>query len=63
MNLLSRTIIEVKIGERTYNFECSPDSPLGEINQALVSMNSYVLARIDEAQKIKEAAEEPVEVS
>jgi len=58
MNILQRTILEVKIGERFYNFECAPDSPLGEINQALASMNNYVLSRIEEAKKAQEAEKE-----
>lgn len=51
MNILNRTILEVKIGDRFYNFECSPDSPLQEVNNALQQMNSYILERIKETQK------------
>ena len=54
MNILQRTILEVKIGDRFFNFECSPDSQLNEINQALVAMNNYVLSRIKEIEAQKE---------
>ncbi len=63
MNILNRTILEVKIGDRFYNFECTPDSPLPEINQALVTMNTYIVNRIEEAQKTsREVESEKVEV-
>jgi hypothetical protein len=62
MNILNRTILEVKIGDRFYNFECAPDSPLPEINQALAAMNSYVVSRIEEAQKNHEMSSEKIEV-
>lgn len=61
MNVLTRTQLEVKIGDRTYKFECSPESPLEEINHALVQMNSYVVERIHEAQRNYEAQNPKVE--
>ena len=61
MNVLQRTILEVKLGDRVYKLECLPDSPLSEINQSLSMMNNYVLARIEEANKAKEEAESKVE--
>lgn len=39
---------EVKTGERTYNFLCSPDSPLGEIYDALHQMKREVIHKINE---------------
>lgn len=62
MNILQRTILEVKIGDRFFNFECPPDSPLPEINQALATMNNYIVSRIEEAQKNHQMASEKVEV-
>lgn len=62
MNILNRTVLEVKIGDRFYNLECSPDSPLSEINQALVSMNGYVLNRMEEQKKKSEEAPETTQV-
>jgi len=61
MNILQRTILEVKMGDKFYNFECAPDSPLSEINQALVTMNTYVLSRIEEVKKAQENSEEKIE--
>jgi len=61
MNILTRTQLEVKIGDRTYNFECSPDSPLEELNHALVHMNNYVVERIHEAKRNYEAQNPKVE--
>lgn len=60
MNILQRSILEVKLGDRFYHLECAPDSPLSEVNQALVEMNSYVLSRIEEAKKMQENSEEKV---
>ena len=54
MNILQRTVLEVKIGEKYFKFECLPDSSLADINQALVTMNNYVLSRIEEAKKQSE---------
>ncbi len=51
INTLNRTVIELKIGERFYKLECSPDSPLTELNQALVEMNNFIISKINEAQE------------
>jgi hypothetical protein len=48
--------LEVKIGERTYQFVCGNDSPVGEVHDALASMKSFVVQRIQDADK---APDEP----
>jgi len=50
----NKTILEVKIGERTYQMECFPDSPLGELHDALSQMKNYVIQRMQEVEKQKE---------
>lgn len=47
----SKISIEVKAGERSYQMICSPDSPLGELYDALMSMRAYVLERMQEHEK------------
>lgn len=52
------TIIEIKVGERVYHFQCSPDSPLGEIHDVLCMMKQQIVGQINEAQKNEEAKKE-----
>lgn len=42
----NKTIIEVKMNERIYQLECYPESPLGEVHDALCLMKSYVIERM-----------------
>jgi hypothetical protein len=44
--------LEVKIGERIYSLNLPSDSPLGEVHDALFQMRSYVISKINDAQKI-----------
>lgn len=52
------TILEVKIGERIYQFECSPESPLGELHDALHQMKSFIIQKIVDAEKEIKPAQE-----
>lgn len=45
------SVLEVKIGERTYELYCKNDSPLGELHDALLKMKGYVVKRITNAQE------------
>ncbi len=47
----NKTVLEVKMGERTYELMCSPDSPLGELYDVLFQMQSYVIGKINDSQK------------
>lgn len=47
----SFTALEHKVGERVYQFLCAPDSPLGEVHDALLAMRNHVVHRILEQQK------------
>jgi len=59
----TKAIIEHKIGDRVHEFQCDPNSPLGEIFDALTMMRSLILNRMVEEQKKSEPApEEPKEV-
>jgi len=62
MNWFNRFVLEVKIGERSYLFECSPDSPLSEVQQALLQVNGYVEDRLRQAQEENEKLKEKSEV-
>jgi hypothetical protein len=52
--LKNKTTVELKIGERLYHFLCDADSPLGEIHDVLVQLKSYILQRMQEAQKAEQ---------
>lgn len=59
MNLRSKTVLEVKIGERTYTMECYSDAPLGEVHDALTQMKAYIVERINAQVEIEKKAGEP----
>jgi len=66
--LKTSAILEVKINDRTYVLTLPNDSPLGEVHDALFQMRSFVVEKINEAQKAdakKEVSEEekPVETT
>ena len=46
MQVSSKTLIEVKKGERIYSLQCPSDSPLGECFDALTELRAYILERI-----------------
>lgn len=56
--LKTQACIEIKKGERIHRFYCDNDSPLGEAYDALREMMSYVVTRIQEAEKQKEQSKE-----
>lgn len=39
----TKSVIEIKIGDRSYSMECNADSPLGEVHDALIQMKSVVI--------------------
>ena len=45
----AQTVLEIKIQDRTYQFLCSPDSPLGELHDVLSRMNAFIVEKINEA--------------
>jgi hypothetical protein len=54
---------EVKIGERTYSLLCDPQSPLGELHDALMQMKGHVVERMIEAHRVeKEQVEKQNEI-
>ena len=64
MNMIkNKSVFEIKVGERIYQFQCDPDSPLAEVNDVLNIMKNHVSKIIQdamEAQKSKQPEEEPV---
>ncbi len=38
--------LEIKIGERSYQFLCEIDSPLGEVHDALSQMKVYIINKM-----------------
>lgn len=52
----SKSILEIKAGERIYSFFCESDSPLGEIHDVLCKMKAFVIEKIVEAEKKQEEA-------
>lgn len=59
----NRTILEYKVNERVYEFSCDPNSPLGEIYDALTHTLNFVLDKMkpinEKPKEEKEAAVEP----
>jgi hypothetical protein len=59
MELINKTLLQVKIGERTYSIECNATSPLGEVHDALTQMKAYVVdrmqAQIDSEKKCEDS--------
>jgi hypothetical protein len=53
----SKTLLEHKIGERIYEFHCDPNSPLGEIYDAISVMRNFIIGKINELEEKK--CEEP----
>ena len=53
MNVLTRLILEYKIGERFYCFECSPGSPWQEIKQVAGNIYQIAEAKIQEEEQAK----------
>lgn len=55
--------LEVKTGDRVYQFVCSNDSPLGEIQDAIIQMRAYIFERIkqvnEELAKAEKKDEQP----
>jgi len=41
-----KTILEVKIGDRLYEFCVAPDSPLGEIHDAIMQIKGAIVDRM-----------------
>jgi len=48
------TSLEHKIGERIYQFYCDPNSPLGELHDALHAMRNFVIGKMQEIDKKNE---------
>ena len=43
------TKLEMQIGEKTFQFLCDNDSPIGAVHDALTAMKSYIVHKINEA--------------
>lgn len=54
----NKTALQVKKGERIYEFNCDPDSPIGELYDALFEMQAYVVGRIQASQPKPEEPQE-----
>ena len=52
----SMTIGAVKIGDRMYQLLCAPDSPLGELHDALMQMKGHCVDKMIEAHKQEQEA-------
>jgi hypothetical protein len=48
------TSLEHKIGERVYQFYCNPESPLGELHDALHAMRNFIISKMQEIDKKNE---------
>lgn len=55
----NKTVIEMEVKGRNYRLECSPDSPLNEVMEALSAIHECVAQRLKAVQETKQAQEEP----
>ena len=53
-----KTILEVKAADRIHRFECDPNSPLGEVFDALAAMKSFIVNEINERDKAEKQKQE-----
>ncbi len=53
----NKTVIEKKIGDRIYLLLCDPDSPLGELHDALAEMKAHVIEIMNQHQKNEQPKE------
>lgn len=51
MEVKGQTILEQKIGERVFQLLLEPQSPLGEVFDALCHMKSFIIQKMQEANK------------
>jgi hypothetical protein len=58
MMLKNEVCLEVKKEEKIYRFSCAPESPLGELFDALSQMRAFVIERMNEQNKPPEKKEE-----
>lgn len=58
--LKQKSILEVKIADRNYEFQCDGSAPLGEIHDVLCQMKQYIVQRIVDAEKTEEVKEPEV---
>lgn len=56
--LKNEVCLEVKKEEKIYRFSCAPESPLGELFDALSQMRAFVIERMNEQNKPPEKKEE-----
>lgn len=49
--LKQSAMLEVKINDRVYQLHLPSDAPLGEAHDALFQMRSFVIQKINDAQK------------
>lgn len=56
--LKQSAMLEVKIGERVYQLNLPSDAPLGEAHDAIFQMRSFIIAKINDSQKL-DAPKEP----
>ncbi len=60
--LKTQAQLEVKINDRLYQLNLPSDAPLGEAHDALFQMRSFVISKINEAQKADTPKEPEPEV-
>lgn len=59
--LKNKIALEVNINERLYSLELLPESPLGEVYDALSQMQTFVMNKMQEVQKALQNNQNPSE--
>jgi hypothetical protein len=48
----TKTVLEIQIRERIYEFSMSPDSPLGELFDAISQVRGLIIEKINESHQV-----------
>lgn len=59
--LKQSVMLEVKLNDRVYQLHLPQDAPLGEVHDALYQLRSFVIEKINAAQKADEDAKKASE--
>ena len=59
--LKNLSVLEVKVDDRLYRFECDPNAPLGEVYDSVSAMKKYIYGVMKERYEKEQAEEKAVE--
>ena len=54
-----KSIINIKIKDKDYDFYCDPDAPLADVLEANNQINAFILGRVEQAKNAQAAQNIP----